>query len=257
MKQQANTESNIGTLDASNLFELIGKQCDLAVRATDGLSGFLETGVEETAEQVRSLEQNAERQRSNSLSILRSKFPYSPLREETHRAINSVIEIIHYAHTTVREMTVLQLSPDRRMKVMGDLIRSGTLSLQDGYARLSAGVADVEDSVEATRQAERNIEEAYRNGLTSLFDTRQFIEVLNSHEHRSDTHFLGNYLEGQGNLHGAAAKALAYVVDIFRRREILRHLSNTADRVFYAGNVLHEFAALASSNPTPVSSASR
>ena len=43
--------------------------------------------------------------------------------------------------------------------------------------------------------------------------------------------FMGHYLSAKADRHGAATKALVYVADIFRRREILRHLSNAADRV--------------------------
>ena len=38
----------------------------------------------------------------------------------------------------------------------------------------------------------------------------------------------------------AVSTSVAFVVEILKRREIYRHLSNAADRVVVAGEVLHD-----------------
>jgi hypothetical protein len=60
-----------------------------------------------------------------------------------------------------------------------------------------------------------------------------------------------NYLSEPQTRHGAAVKALAFVVDLFLRREILRHLSNAADRVLDASDALHESATRTAWGQTP------
>lgn len=141
-------------------------------------------------------------------------------------------------------MDMLHVGKDEHLEQLGALIKIGTRSLRDGYARHADGVTDVEESVETARRTERNAEDTYRSALTDLFDPGSFIEFLDAREWHSDTKFLGHYRKGKSDHNGAAAKTLAYVANIFRRREILRHLSNTADQVLHAGSVLDEFSLL-------------
>lgn len=95
MKEQNNPQNTNGAQDPTDFFELIGRQCDLAKRASDALALYLSTGSKEAVEQIFQIEPESEQQRSNSLAILRRKFPRSPLRKQTHLAINSIVEIIH------------------------------------------------------------------------------------------------------------------------------------------------------------------
>lgn len=252
MKEQKQPGGSGDGQEVSNVFELIGVLCNLSVRATDALALYLSSGDMAAADQVREIGYESERQRSNSLDILRWQFTDSPLREATHSAINSIVEIIHYTRTTVREMDMLRVTRDEHMERLGTLIVTGVRSISDGYARLAIGETDVEDNVETARRSEWDAGDEYRKALSELFNPEYFIKVLDSKELPSDGRFLGYYLQGKPDRHGAAATALAYIVDIFRRREVLRHLSNAADRVLHAGNVLHELATQAAVNTKPV-----
>ncbi|HXK56288.1 MAG: hypothetical protein KDI74_06665 [Gammaproteobacteria bacterium] len=248
MKEVNNPDVNRDAREASNVFELIGSQCDLAMRATDALTVYLSKGSREAAVQVGDIGLEAETQRSGSLDILRREFSDSPLREGVHSAINSIVEIIHYVRTTAREMEMLRVGKHAHLDQLGALIKSGVQSLANGYIRLAAGETDVDDCVEETRKAEREAGDTYRNALSDLFNLESFHEALDAKEMHFEHKFMGHYLSAKADRHGAATKALVYVADILRRREILRHLSNAADRVLIAGNVLHEVAAQARSN---------
>ena len=242
MKERNNRQNNIDAQNVTNVFELINMHCELAVIATNALALYLSTSNKAAAEQVRDTEVESQQRRSDSLAILRKKFPSSPLRGQTHLAIKSIVEIVHYTHTTIREMDILRVGKDEHLEQLGALIKTGTRSLCDGYAQLTGGVTDVDEKVETTRQIEQDAEETYRSALSNLFNPGSFIEFLDAVELDSHTKFLGHYLQEKADHNAAAAKSLAYVANIFRRREILRHLSNTADRVLHAGNVLDEFS---------------
>jgi hypothetical protein len=60
-----------------------------------------------------------------------------------------------------------------------------------------------------------------------------------------------HYLNEPQTRHGAAAKALGVVVNLFLRREILRHRSNVADRVLDPSGALHEIATRTAWGQTP------
>ncbi|MCP5409388.1 MAG: hypothetical protein H6963_08860 [Chromatiaceae bacterium] len=242
MKEVNNPDGSRGADDPTNIFELIGSQCDLAVRATDALAVYLSKGNREAADLVGEIGLEAELQRSGNLDVLRREFSDSPLREGVHSAINSIVEIIHYVRTTTREMDMLRVGKDAHLEQLGALIKSGVNSLASGYSHLAAGETDVDECVEETRKAEREAGEIYRSALSELFNIESFHEALDAKEMHFEHKFMGHYLSAKADRHGAATKALVYVADIFRRREILRHLSNAADRVLIAGNVLHEVA---------------
>ncbi|MCB1753834.1 MAG: hypothetical protein KDI74_19170, partial [Gammaproteobacteria bacterium] len=80
MKEVNNPDGSRGADDPTNIFELIGSQCDLAVRATDALAVYLSKGNREAADLVGEIGLEAELQRSGNLDVLRREFSDSPLR---------------------------------------------------------------------------------------------------------------------------------------------------------------------------------
>lgn len=244
MEQHQATVPGDGVASRVRLFGLVIAQCDMSVRTLNALAAFLGTGGNEAAELVRSLDREANRVRVAGITALRGEFATSPLREDVYRAINRVYEITHYAATTIREMEILGAVPDEHLRVIAGHLLRGALSLQAGFAKLARGGTDVTPDVEEARTSERDAEEVYRLALSKLFDPGTFVNALDAWEQRSDTQYLGHTLRRvEQDRHGAAARALGYVVEIFRRREVLRHLSNAADRVLSASDILDETAA--------------
>jgi uncharacterized protein Yka (UPF0111/DUF47 family) len=143
-------------------------------------------------------------------------------REDIYRAIVTIDEVLNYAKSTVREVEVLAIQPNEHMAEMARLLRDGTHALRDGYARLSSRPMDAEPFAAAARKAERNTEKVYRAALAELLHADRHLEAL-SH-----------------NAKGAEVNAMMYIIDVFKRREVYRHLSNAADRLEHAGGVLRD-----------------
>jgi uncharacterized protein Yka (UPF0111/DUF47 family) len=226
----------------SALLELVCRQCELATKTMDALMEYMESTGKESSETIHQYERKAEKLRSDSFEEIRKKYADSTLREDINRAIKGITEIIRYARTTIREMEVLNLHPNHHQKQMALLIRIGTQKLQDGYEKLASGSTDIEEEVATARKAERDTEETYRNALADLFDAHSLSNTLVAHEYQSDIESNGHFLETSESYHGTAAASLAFVVQLFKNREVLRHLSNAADRVLYASDTLHEIA---------------
>jgi uncharacterized protein Yka (UPF0111/DUF47 family) len=108
------------------------------------------------------------------------------------------------------------------MAEMARLIHEGSLALRDGYAKLSTKPMDAEDHAATARKAERRTEKVYRAALADLFSAEHHVDALRS---KADN---------------AEADAMMYVIEVFKRREIYRHLSNGADRLEHAASVLHD-----------------
>jgi uncharacterized protein Yka (UPF0111/DUF47 family) len=200
----------------------INEQCDLVCRALDVFVEFMETGDMEKGTQVRAMEKEGDELKARQMEILNHAFATPMDREDIYRAIQTIDEILNYAKTTVREIEALEIKPDNHMAEMARMIRDGAQALRNGYRKIGSHPMQAEEDAAAARKAERNTEKVYRAALAELFRADQQIAALNQ------------------NLEGSKADAMMHVINMFKRREIYRHLSNAADRLEHASGVLHD-----------------
>ncbi len=205
-----------------DFYGLISAQAEQLCRSMDMYVKFMETGDMEIGNQVRAMEKEGDELKSRHMEILNHAFATPMDREDIYRAIVTIDEILNYAKTAVREIEALGVKPDEHMAEMARLIRDGSMALRDGYAKLSTKPMDAEAYAAAARKAERNTEKVYRTALAELFTAQHHIDALSEQKQ------------------GAEANALIYVIEVFKRREIYRHLSNGADRLEHAAGVLHD-----------------
>jgi uncharacterized protein Yka (UPF0111/DUF47 family) len=205
-----------------DFYGLINTQCDQVCRSLDLFVKFMETGDPKLGEQVRLMEKEGDELKARNMSILNHAFATPMDREDIYRAIVTIDEILNYAKTTVREVDALGIQPDPHMAEMARLIRDGSVALRQGYAKLSSKPMEAEGDADVARKAERTTEKLYRRALVELFDADSHIEALGRKTDRAE------------------AEAMMYVIEVFKRREIYRHLSNGADRLAHAASVLHD-----------------
>ena len=100
-------------------------------------------------------------------------------------------------------MDVLGLTPDKHCVEMAMHLKIGADALATGYACLAKTPATAAAHADAARKAERKVEKVYRRAIAELFRGEDYINM-------------------------------------FKRREIYRHLSNAADRMANCANTLHD-----------------
>jgi len=100
-------------------------------------------------------------------------------------------------------MSALDLEPDAHMVDMGQRIREGVDALVQGFGALQTDPEAAFGCADAARKSERRVEKAYRRALADLFQGDDYLNML-------------------------------------KRREIYRHISNCADRMADAANSLHD-----------------
>jgi uncharacterized protein Yka (UPF0111/DUF47 family) len=205
-----------------NFYGLINAQCELVCEAMNVFVTFMETGDQAAGERVRAMEKQGDDLKTHNMEILSRAFATPMDREDIYRAIVTIDEILNYAKTTVREVEALDIKPDGYMADMARLLRDGSNALREGYAKLSSNPADADTDAAAARKAERNTEKVYRAALTELFQADDHIAALSEKSNKAE------------------AQAMRYVIEVFKRREVYRHLSNAADRMEHAGGVLHD-----------------
>ena len=187
----------------SDFFGALSNQCQQVAQTTGLLVEFMEEGNVAVGDRIRQDEHEADRIKSANLHTLNEAFSTPIDREDLRRAIMQLDEIVNYCKTTVIEMNVLGVLPDKYCLEMAMHIKMGTDALAIGFSRLAKDAPSVAASADAARKAERKVENVYRRAIADLFQGDDYINM-------------------------------------FKRREIYRHLSNAADRVVAAANTLHD-----------------
>ncbi len=211
-----------------NFFELVNEQCDMAVKIMDGLIAYMESTDKDRGKHVSKLEKQGEALKRRNLEILNAAFSTPMDREDIYRAIVDVDHVMDYAKTTVREIYMFGVKPDKYTLRMTEHLREGTTALQKGFKLLKEDPNAAEAEAQKARKSERNVEKVYRHALAELFDMKNYTKAIGAAKTDPDAGIDDNFL------------AVEHVMETFKRREVYRHLSNAADRVARAGNTLHD-----------------
>ncbi len=226
-----------------DFYQLLNAQCDLLVEGTQALYDYMNSGEISFADRVLELEHNGEKLKAENMVILHRAFTTPYDREDIYRSITALHDILDYANTTVSEMRTLKLNPDEHTLVMAELLHQGALSLQQGYARLQDAPLLAEQDATEARTKERTTEHFYRKAIGELFDAGHYLETQTpqQQETESSMEVLVEALPKRET--EALSSAIGFVVEAMKRREIYRHMSNSADRLVRAADVLEDIVA--------------
>ncbi|WP_281983536.1 DUF47 domain-containing protein [Azonexus hydrophilus] len=186
-----------------DFFGMLSEQCRQVCKTTGLLVEFMENADHDIGKQIRKDEHEADRVKIHNLHTLNEAFSTPIDREDLYRAIMDLDEVVNYCKTTVSEMEVLGLQPDKHCLEMAMHIKLGTDALLQGFSRLATAPAEAANDADAARKAERRVEKAYRRAIADLFQGDNYIHM-------------------------------------FKQREIYRHLANAADRMAHCANTLHD-----------------
>lgn len=198
---------------------LLSDQCAVVVEALEALEAYARDGAPPDGERVRALEKEGDRRQALTLETLARAFATPIDRGAIHLAATAIDDVLNYAKTTVREMELLGVGPDRWTAEMAAHLRTGGIALQQGFAALREDPAAAHAAALAVHKTERNAEKTYRAAVADALAPGG-VDVLPTLDLAS------------------VEAALAGVLLALRRREVYRHLSNAADRLDTAGRAL-------------------
>jgi hypothetical protein len=182
---------------------MLAEQCVQVAHTVGLLVEFMESSDPDIGKQIRQDEHEADRVKIRNIHVLNESFSTPMDREDIYRAIMDLDEVVNYCKTTVSEMDLLGMKPDKHDLQMAVRLREGVAALVNGFAKLGKTPAAAAADADAARMAERRVEKLYRQALADLFQGEDYINM-------------------------------------FKRREIYRHLSNAADRMAHCANTLHD-----------------
>ncbi|OIP11346.1 MAG: phosphate transport regulator [Betaproteobacteria bacterium CG2_30_59_46] len=186
-----------------NFFKLLTEQCLQVSHSVNDLVEFLKTGDEVLGKKIKQDEHEADLIKMRNIHILNEAFSTPIDREDIYRAIADLDRIVTYCKTTVSEMDVLGVTPDTFIVEISKLLQEGVDALVAGFGKLGSNPLTVADDADIARKAQRRVERLYRIALAELFKGDDYINM-------------------------------------FKRREIYRHLSNAAHNMAHCANTLHD-----------------
>ncbi len=206
-----------------DFYGMILAQCDLVAQSSNALVEFMQTGSKTAADLVVRLDSEEDVLKSKHLKMLATAFATPLDREDLERGITSVGVTMKYAATIVQEMQALNISSDKYTTEMAVLLRDGHEALHRGYKKLGTKESPLaEADARVAVQTKHNLDKCFRRALAELFNADQILNNLES---------------GAPN---SKMEAMSYVLEIFKRREIYRHLADAGHEKSRAGNFLHD-----------------
>jgi uncharacterized protein Yka (UPF0111/DUF47 family) len=186
-----------------DFFQMLSEQTHKVVQTVDLLVEYMEHDGPEVADALKLDVHEADLIKMRNLHELNDAFSTPIDREDIYRAIMALDDIVMYCKTTVHEMDVLGVAPDDFMRSIAHSIRDGVNALAAGFDKLATKPAEAAHDADAARKAERRAEKQYRVALSTLFEGSDY-------------------------------------VNMFKRREIYRHLTNAAHHMAQGANTLHD-----------------
>jgi predicted phosphate transport protein (TIGR00153 family) len=186
-----------------DFFGLLLEQARVTEEGLKLLVEFVEKPGEEMGCRVEQAEKAADEVRRRLIDALNRTFVTPLDREDIFSLSRAVDDMVDYAKSTVEEMVLFQVQPNRHLRDMAMLLYEGAQHITRAIASLGHMPGDIQAHIILAKKSENKMEHLYREALAELFTTPD-------------------------------------VVTIIKMREIYRHLSNAADRGDEAADILSD-----------------
>jgi predicted phosphate transport protein (TIGR00153 family) len=198
--------STLSGRNKSNKFiDLLIRQSDITAKGLNILETCIHDLTEESIEKVRQKEYEGDEVRRILIDELLKTF-ITPLdREDIYNISQHIDEMLDYAHSTIKEMVLLEVVSDQYLETMITLNRKAAEEMAVAMLRLQENPMVALEHARRARKLESEVEQVYREAIADLF---------------------------------TKAKNFKQVMEYLRRREVYRHVSNMADQADAAAHTL-------------------
>jgi uncharacterized protein Yka (UPF0111/DUF47 family) len=186
---------------------LIVQQAEITYIGLQILEKYLVDPKPELAEQLSLKESEADEVRRILIDELNRTFITPFDREDIFALSRSIDDVLDYAYTTVNEMVILDVIPTPFMQRIASLLKDAAYEIYLAVQRLPKHPKVAIDHAQRAKALENRVEAVYREAIADLF---------------------------------TGADSIEHVVEMLKKREVYRHLSNAADRGDEAANVISD-----------------
>lgn len=187
--------------------QLLTEQASKTLEGVQYLEQYVRNPSPEIVARARRAEQEADELRRILIDELNRTFVTPFDREDIFGLSRAIDDLIDYAHTSVDEMALFAVEPNADIVAIVQLLADAAREIHMAVVRLADHPAVATEHAKRAKSLENRVEEAYRQALKHLFENVETVED---------------------------------VTRVLKLREILRHLSNSADRGDEAANLISD-----------------
>lgn len=188
-------------------YDLLQQQSAYMVEATTLMLAFLEEPSEERRKRSKRIERDADDVRRALVEALNRTFVTPLDREDIYALSRDLDDVVDYAYSTTEELELFGLRPTARLVELATLVHEGAHELNRGMQFIHKDPPLAIEHAQRAKKIETRVEHVYRLSLAELFQPPNSVDAI---------------------------------ITIFKLREVYRHLSNAADRVDEAANILSD-----------------
>ncbi len=184
-----------------DFINMLIRQTEKTVEGIKSLVEFVNTSSEEKKQEVLKAEEESDELRRILVDEINHSFITPFDREDIFALSRAIDDVIDYAKSTVEEMSLLKIEPDEYIKQIVEIIYEGSKEILFALRCIKSHPNVCLEHVVRAKKTENLVERKYREGIAKLFESDDIKKIL-------------------------------------KTREIYRHLSNAADKVDEAANVV-------------------
>ncbi|MBI4177807.1 DUF47 family protein [bacterium] len=188
-----------------NFYKMLLDQSEKTLEGMKAFQQFARDGKPESAERVKQLEEEADDLRARIMHELNDTFITPIDREDIHTLSRSIDDIIDYAKKSCYEMEVFKIQSTEYIVQMVDVLTYATEQIVHAIANLEKDPKVAAQRAMNAKRSENQVEYIYHRALAKLFESADTIYIL-------------------------------------KCREVYRHLSNSADHVDQAANIIQDIS---------------
>ena len=186
-----------------DFFGMLLQQAKMSERGLQLLCQFVQNPSADIGLQVDTAEKEADELRRLLIDALNRTFSTPIDREDIFSLSRAIDDMIDYAKSTVEEMILFKVKTNDHLKKMAEALYAAAQHITQGVGGLPSMPNGIQEHVIRAKKSENLMEHLYREALVELFR--------------------------EGNM-----------MDVFKLREIYRHLNNAADRGDEAADILSD-----------------
>lgn len=184
-----------------DFFQLLREQAEYILKAVRALDSYVQSLNPDDADEVKSLEEQADRKRFELVQGLDSTFitPYD--REDIYMLSKSLDDILDYYKTTVKEMEIYQIGQSSELAEFIAVLKDASVNIHDAVCNMKKKPKEAVQCAVKAKKCENKVESIYRHSVAALLTGDDIKYIL-------------------------------------KMRELYRHLSNCADRIDEASDMI-------------------
>ena len=162
------------------LLEQLQQQSGLVLYGTNALMLYMQEPSKKNAARVRMYEQKADGVRRNLIADLSQTFVTPIDREDLFALSRAIDDILDYATTTVYEIDVLKVAPNRYLQKMVKMLHHSATEIDHAIATMEARPQQANQHVIRAKRLENRMETLHAHAIADLFQKPDDLnEVVN------------------------------------------------------------------------------